>query len=228
MVEKIKVSESFYSLQMEGKYMGVLSVFLRVSDCILNCNFCDSVESWKQGKDVGVEDIIKDWEQKGWMEKLQKGAHLVLTGGSPVARQKQLYNLLERLDNIFVEVETEGVILPFKIDKYISHYTVSPKTSNSGMSFKDRYDITTLQWHVDDKKSYFKFVVDNEKDINEIMKDYVDKFKIQNNRVWLMPQASTRDELIKKSSYIVELCKQYNFNYSSREHLIVWNKTTGV
>ena len=36
-MEKIKVSELFYSIQGEGKYMGVPSIFLRTFGCNFTC-----------------------------------------------------------------------------------------------------------------------------------------------------------------------------------------------
>jgi 7-carboxy-7-deazaguanine synthase len=52
----LKISELFYSIQGEGKLMGMPSVFVRVSGCNLRCTWCDTpYTSWEpQGEEMTV------------------------------------------------------------------------------------------------------------------------------------------------------------------------------
>src|SRR3954447_5882164 len=75
----MKLSELFYSIQGEGKLVGVPSVFVRASGCNLRCVWCDTpYASWNpEGPERSVEEIVADVETFG-------AKHVVLTGGEPM------------------------------------------------------------------------------------------------------------------------------------------------
>ena len=43
-----------------------------------------------------------------------------------------------------------------------------------------------------------------------------------------MPAADTREEYLKVSPIVAEVVKKYNLCMSPREHIIIWDKMTGV
>ena len=45
------INEIFYSLQGEGKLIGVPSLFVRLAGCGLRCTWCDTKYAW--GADAG-------------------------------------------------------------------------------------------------------------------------------------------------------------------------------
>jgi hypothetical protein len=40
------------------------------------------------------------------------------------------------------------------------------------------------------------------------------------HRIWLMPEGTTRSELIKKAEKVFDVCEKYGFSFSSRDHII--------
>ncbi len=227
----LNISEQFYSIQGEGKTAGIPAVFLRLRACNLLCAWpCDTIEVWRQGEPWSFENILRYWEQNGWIEQLRNGAHLVLTGGEPLLQQESLAHILSLLPkNIFIEVETNATMTPTgELDQYISLYNVSPKTSNSGIPRERRFVRNTLDFFAKNNKSIFKFVVESREDIEEIFREFIGPFAIKLQRVFLMPQCTSRSEFIKKSGPVAELCKEYQCNFSPRLQLVIWDKTTGV
>ena len=111
---KIPISEIFYSIQGEGKYIGYPSIFVRVGGCNLKCpgfskNGCDSFyavdkkysSKWKY---LDIEEIKEEIKRY-----LNYKPHLVITGGEPTLFYKQLYPLIEWFDNL-ITIETNTTI----------------------------------------------------------------------------------------------------------------------
>ncbi|RAP34689.1 7-carboxy-7-deazaguanine synthase QueE [Candidatus Marinamargulisbacteria bacterium SCGC AG-439-L15] len=248
--KELKVSETFYSIQGEGVSMGTPSIFLRLQGCNLTCGGpttiqskkiengatwrCDTIEVWKKGEALTVDAILAQWENNNYLNHLSQGAHLVITGGEPLLQTTELEIFLEQLQKKlpkkgYFEIETNGTITPTKtIDKLISHYTVSPKLANSGMSLTSRIQKNTLEWFSKKQNAYFKFVISDISDITEIQSQLIQPFKISSQQVYLMPACDTKDTLLKQLPKIADLCKRNHYKLSSRLQLSIWDQTVGV
>ena len=111
----MRVNEIFYSLQGEGFYVGVPSVFIRLSGCNLQCSFCDTThQSFTDMSEREIADVVAQYPAQ----------HVVITGGEPALQLTALLiELLHKLDKE-VAVETNGThILPENVD----WITLSPK-----------------------------------------------------------------------------------------------------
>lgn len=111
----MRVNEIFYSLQGEGFYVGVPSVFIRLSGCNLQCSFCDTThQSFTDMSEREIADVVAQYPAQ----------HVVITGGEPSLQLTAL--LIEQLHKLDKEVavETNGThILPENVD----WITLSPK-----------------------------------------------------------------------------------------------------
>ncbi len=95
----MRINEIFYSLQGEGFFTGVPSIFIRFSGCNLKCAFCDTLH--EPYEELGVQDIID--RIKGF-----SGRHIVFTGGEPSLQLTE--DICRQLKNLGydIQVETNG------------------------------------------------------------------------------------------------------------------------
>lgn len=225
MTTTLKVSEQFYSLQGEGKTMGMPSNFLRLGNCNLLCKsptwVCDTIEVWRKSVATSWPDIV---------DKLStKCDRLIVTGGEPLLQQPGLADFLEFLKRDtwikFIEVETNGTITPnLKMTDHVNQWNVSPKLSTSGTRHVHRYKPEALRYLVP-RNSQFKFVVNTKEDLHEIGADF--DF-IPHEKIWLMPGADNREDLQRVGEQVIQWAIELGYNYSNRLHIQVWNKKTGV
>lgn len=226
----LKVGELFYSVQGEGPTMGRPAVFLRLTGCTLDCVWCDSAVVWKRKpaitpvahlvRDIGV--LFNEWSCQ----------RLILTGGSPLMQQTGLVALTQALKQKFpkmvVEVETEGVLRPWgNMAQLVNQFNVSPKLASSEMPQNRRIVPDTLTWHAKEPKSNFKFVVVSSDDLGEIAL-LAQHYHIANDRIWLMPNASSRATLQLRGPVVAQWAKERGYNYSSRLHIELWDQAVGV
>jgi len=235
----------FYTVEGEGEYAGIPSVFMRLSMCNLTCkgfasadapHGCDSFISWSIKNKMTFEDIFQFMIDNDYHTKLAQGAIWKITGGEPLIQQKQLLRLAEAFRDKFkfnpiIDFETNATILPDErwLSEFRATFTTSPKMSNNGDPEEKRYKPQVLKWH-SENLSGFKFVINSESDIEEVLEKYINNpdINVPINRVWLMPCCGSRAELAEKSAMVAELCKKHMFNFSPRLQLLIWDKALKV
>ncbi|MBL7826001.1 MAG: 7-carboxy-7-deazaguanine synthase QueE [Saprospiraceae bacterium] len=240
--------EIFHSIQGEGKSIGVPSVFVRTSLCNLHCIWCDTdyTWNWKGTRFSHVHDALpayekfdkKDWIAQSSVEQVAdqvcsyQCSNVILTGGEPMLQQPVLAELMkylvEKNPEFRFEVETNGTLIPIPVfDQYVAQYNVSPKLSNSNNSKKLREKPAALQFFAQSLKANFKFVVAEEKDMEEVL-TLIKSYQIPAERVWLMPEGTTAEALAARRQWLVEICKKHHFRYSDRLHIQIWGSKKGV
>lgn len=238
----LAVSEVFYSIQGEGVTTGVPSVFVRLAGCNLMCGGngtekdgqlhngatwrCDSIEVWRKGKRKEYSEILNQ-EQR---DALLNGARLIITGGEPLLQQEAVNEFINYLrDEVFpfigVEIETNGTIEPIKeLKSNVSQWNVSPKLSNSGTTLEERFDVNVLM-ELGKLNTQFKFVVSDLKDWEEIKTKY---HFIDTKQIVLMPAGSDIEQLNQTRQLVADICKENYLRMTTRLHIDIWNKKTGV
>jgi 7-carboxy-7-deazaguanine synthase len=238
-ISNLKVSEIFDSIQGEGPSTGTPSIFLRLSTCNLKCSWCDTKYTWDwENYDINKE--IKEMDVEGVVKRINhfsKLSNIVITGGEPLLQQDKLVLLLTLLKTTNreneinygpyrIEIESNGTIMPQnELVKLIDQWNISPKTSNSlneiqGINLEKFYS-KSLPYFRNLENAFFKFIVDKPEDIKEI-DELIKKYELPNKRVILMPQATTKEDLLKKSMWLEEFAKENGYTMSTRLHVLLW------
>ena len=230
----MRIAELYSSIQGEGQFAGTPSVFVRTTGCNLRCWFCDTpFTSWKpEGPQVTVGDLVRQ-VQAFEIE------HVVLTGGEPLL-QPDSVSLCERLlaAGHFVTIETAGTVFrPVPA----SLMSISPKLENSSPSRVGSIDAARWQARHEQSRSQpeviarliaatdyqFKFVVDAPSDLAEISAYLAAWPQVPGDRVWLMPQARTREELSARSEWLEAETKRLGYRFSSRWQIAQFGNQRG-
>jgi 7-carboxy-7-deazaguanine synthase len=153
---------------------------------------------------------------------------LVVTGGEPLLHVKPLIALVPQLvtDGFAIEFETNGTISPSGLPDEV-HFNVSPKLSNSCQPERVRINDKILSEFMRRPSAVLKFVVDHERDIEEV-NVLVDRLGVSQNRVFLMAQGTAPGQIREKGAWIADICRHYGFNYSHRIHVELWGGRRGV
>ena len=140
-----RINEIFETLQGEGTFTGVPSIFIRLQGCPVGCPWCDTQHTWdvKQEDQVSVAtmmakpeatsewaemssaDIVELIKQRGYRAK-----HVVITGGEPAMYDlRELGEVLEA-QGMRLQIETSGTYeLLITAGTWV---TVSPKLDMPG------------------------------------------------------------------------------------------------
>ncbi len=131
-VERLKLSEIFYSLQGEAQFVGLPTVFVRLTGCPLRCQYCDTAYAFHGGEWWNLPDILEQVAQ-------YRARDVCVTGGEPLAQRACLTLLRELCDRGFrVSLETSGALDVSHVDPRVSR-VVDVKTPGSGEADRNLY-----------------------------------------------------------------------------------------
>ncbi len=152
---KLRITEIFYSLQGETRFVGLPTVFIRLTGCPLRCQYCDTAYAFYGGQTVPLDEVLAKVETYATK-------HVTVTGGEPLA-QKTCLVLLTRLcdANYQVSLETGGALDISGVDSRVCK-VVDLKTPGSGEAAKNRYE--NLDYLTE--RDQIKFVICDRADYN--------------------------------------------------------------
>jgi len=213
---KIKVIESFVSWQGEGPDTGKRMLILRFKKCNRQCPFCDTQVKMRISKETEIS-----------MEEVQKiiieeKCGIMITGGSPTIEEnlESTIMLINKIDCKIFNVETNGYQL-IKLIEFINEdknvkYILSPKIFS-----EEDYTFYTdlISKIIDNQKVYIKFVYQQRDFIIRFL-DFLTSINFSNDRVFLMPEGTTKEKLFEHVPMVFDIAEKYKYNFSSREHII--------
>ncbi|PHM39070.1 7-cyano-7-deazaguanosine biosynthesis protein QueE [Xenorhabdus mauleonii] len=139
------INEIFQTLQGEGVFTGVPSVFIRLQGCPVGCSWCDTKHTWEKepDKQQPMENIIlKTQDSDIWGVATAKqllnlfaqqgysARHVVITGGEPCLYDLRPLTELFENEGYGCQIETSGTHTILCSDK--TWVTVSPKVKMRG------------------------------------------------------------------------------------------------
>ena len=224
----MKIAEVFYSVQGEGKLVGVPSVFVRTSGCNLRCKWCDTpYTSWTpEGEARTVDSLVAQVAGFG-------ARHVVVTGGEPMLAP-EVVALTEalRARGLHITVETAGTIFAAVACDLMS---ISPKLANSTpddakwgpVHERTRMQPDVLRRLMDAYSYQLKFVVAAPGDLAEIG-HVVSVLGAPAENVLLMPEGRSPEVIRERAAWLVPLCLENGYRYSPRVHVDIWGDRRGV
>lgn len=204
----MKVNEIFRAVQGEGKEVGTPTVFVRLSGCNLNCEFCDS-KYHVEGDEMEFDELekqIKSFDIK----------HVTFTGGEPALQNTELTSFIgTRLNGYITSVETNGTMI---VSPVFDNITISPK--------KQKINDEVLKYYAELPNTTFKFVYENAND--RWWEEVVDRNELPKDRIYIMPEGATRTEQQKRMPEVIDYCIEANVKFSSRIHILAFDDKRGV
>ncbi len=247
--------EHFYSIQGEGKYTGVPSLFFRFGGCNMKCEGFGCEELAPDGtKVLGCDTVYavnKEHFSKNWIPitkadelllvlnqyELPQNVDIVLTGGEP---------LIYANDPIFVEfleVLCEGghritfetnASLHVDFEKYPVYkeciFALSVKLSNSDEPLNKRVRGDVIySIATNAKEAFFKFSIDAES-IDLGLEEEISNIIVHSPKtpVYCMPLGGSKEEVEANTEPLIEFCKVKGYNFSDRLHIRIWDQNKGV
>ena len=208
------INEIFLSIQGEGIYTGVPSVFIRVAGCNLNCPWCDT--AYAKSEEGGIE-----MSSSSILNKVKKYnvEHVVITGGEPTIYLEELKTLCSGLNSLNkkITIETNSTIY---VDCNPHLLSLSPKLYQG-------WNEEIIKKNIDKNCGLqIKIVVDSIDEASEALKR-LKKFNIEKDKIFLMPNADTRNKHIRGAAWLVPFCCNNNVRFGGRLQTLLWNNERG-
>jgi len=223
MKEKVKLIEVFTTFQGEGPDSGQSMLILRFKRCNRtasgnSCPFCDTQVKMRIICEAeytlqSIQDIIN-----------RDKCGILITGGEPTAfvendNFSQTVLLLNKLIYPITNVETNGCrlieLLPLVVMGDNVKFIYSPKIFSS-QDFDESVHLTKEVGF--DSRVYIKVVCELRDWIEEYLK-FLSTLGM-NDRIYLMPEGTTRDQLVSNTPFVLDMAERYKFNFSSRLHIM--------
>jgi 7-carboxy-7-deazaguanine synthase len=255
-IDTLNIAEDFYSVQGEGHTSGVPAYFIRLKACNLMCGgadgslmkegkatwWCDTEYVWRKGSEKPFSYLENRWTDECILPWILDGrVNLIWTGGEPTIPKNQkaivsflnwFYKKYDRLQdkiNVYNEIETNGTIyIESDLFPKINQINCSVKLANSGMDKKRRIVPKALERIMQHPNYWFKFVISNEEDLEEIQTDFIKPFNIPAKRVLMMPGLDKQENYHERTKFCMEMGKKYGYTGLTRLHVSAWDQTTGV
>ena len=206
----MNICEIFHSIQGESTYSGLPCVFVRTSGCNLRCSYCDTKYAYKNGKDMGIDEIRE-------IIRSYNCGLVEITGGEPLLQCEEANELSSLLidEGYNVLLETNGSISIKDIDSRVIKI-VDIKCPDSGMSDHIHWDNLN---HISDHDQV-KFVLSSRRDYDWAKEIIINKLSQRNTEI-LISTAFGSLEPSEAVKWILVDCLKVRFQLQI--HKYIWH-----
>ena len=212
-VDRLRISEIFFSLQGEANAIGWPTLFISLTGCPLRCGYCDTTHAFNGGQWIEIDKILQQ-------VATYNTQHICVTGGEPLA-QRSVQQLLTKLcDNRYqVSLETSGALDISDVDPRVE-VVMDLKTPASGEEDKNLYqNIEQLK-----PSDQVKFVI-CDRDDYQWSKELVEKHQLNKRCQVLFSSAFEAVKPAELADWIV--ADQLNVRFQLQLHKILWGDVPG-
>ncbi len=226
----MRINEIFLSLQGEGVYQSIPTVFVRFQGCNLlpGCSFCDTsyAQDGNGGKEIDTEEVVK--EVSGLLPYYK--SWVCITGGEPLWQSEALEALVRKLKegNYQVEIETNGSFPPPPWYTLVDSWNADVKCPSSGVC-----GICDYRWLKTRTTDQLKFVVGTDEDL-EFVGQFLDNHGSSTYPTIMVSPVVNTDALgrpiieMEKWQKIWNFCVEKRIRWSLQQHKLVWGGKKGV
>ena len=122
----MKINEMFESIQGEGRYAGNPALFIRLSNCNLNCYFCDT--EFVSGKTYLLGDLSK-------RINTSREQIIIWTGGEPTLQLEDILKVIKNTSGKSHHLESNGLVLDERLNVF-DYLCFSPKNLKDAQRVK--------------------------------------------------------------------------------------------
>ncbi|GFD87919.1 7-carboxy-7-deazaguanine synthase [Tenacibaculum sp. KUL152] len=215
----LNINEMFETIQGEGAYTGIPSIFVRLQGCPVGCPWCDTKHTWEIKADLSVspEDVIAKssesetyfvsneaslmtlFEQQGYVAK-----HVVITGGEPCMYDLRPLTSILHQNGYTTQIETSGTFEVLCDER--TYVTVSPK-----INMKGGFDVLTSAL---ERANEIKHPIAMQKHIDELDALLTKVSSLEGKQVCLQPISQQK----RATELAVSTCIARNWRLSLQTH----------
>lgn len=232
---RLRISETFTSVQGEGQWLGIPSFFIRLSGCSLRCHWCDTpYASWNpEGPMREIAELADEAAASGVN-------HVVITGGEPL--------LFDGVCELTARIESQGQTIT--IETAGTHYksvachllSLSPKLSHSAPPLEkpgdwhrrheeSRLNIPVMTQLINEHPHQIKFVVDPEGERDDFLEidELVAKLpSVSPEKILLMAEGRDSETLHRRERLLAPECIKRGWRLSPRYQIDLFGDTKGT
>ena len=211
--DRLKITETFLSLQGEGSHSGLPCTFIRLTGCALRCTYCDTPYAFHGGGWKSFDELHA--------YAVEKGARLVqITGGEPL-HQKAVRRFIDQLiERDFLPMIETGGMESIEGLNPKAHIVLDLKTPESGESEKMMWSNLDHLKPTDEIKFVVCSLADLEWSLDKIREHQLD----QRFNVLISPVAEDAD----KRKYAERLIESgIRARFQIQLHKVLWGDEAG-
>jgi len=211
--ERLRITETFHSLQGEADAVGWPTFFIRLTGCPLRCQYCDTEYAFFGGQWQAIDDLVAAAVASG-------ARHACVTGGEPLA-QPNTPTLLTRLCDagLRVSIETSGAFDASALDARVTR-VLDVKTPGSGEAARN------LESNLDHARpqDQAKFVICSRDDY-EWSREFVRARRLFDRCQVLFSPSQSQVEARELADWI--LADRLPVRFQMQLHKILWGNVAG-